>query len=53
MHKRLKEYCVKANAQGTVERLAFTRYCNHRYVMVYGIKGGGRWRGVYCAMVVQ
>jgi len=33
--------------------LAFTRYCHHRYCMVYDIKNGGRWKGVYCAMVVQ
>jgi len=35
------------------ESLAFTRYCHYRYCMVYGITRGGRWGGVYRAIVVQ
>jgi len=33
--------------------LAFTGYCHHQYCMVHGIHKGGRWGGVYCAMVEQ
>jgi len=33
--------------------LAYTGYCHCRYCTVYGIRKGGRWEGVYCAMVVQ
>jgi len=33
--------------------LAFARYCQHQYCMVYGIHKEGRWEGVYCTMVVQ
>jgi len=36
-----------------VSKLTFTRYCHHQYCMVFDIQGGGRWAGVYCAMVVQ
>jgi len=32
---------------------AFTRYFRHQYSMVKGIHKGGRWGGVYCALVVQ
>jgi len=33
--------------------LAFTRYCHNQYCMVYVIQREGRWKGVYCAMVVK
>ena len=50
-----RHVCFKEESytQSVSRRLAFTRYCHHRYCMVYGIKRGGRWRGVYCPMVVQ
>jgi len=47
---------TSARRGGAVERerlcarLAFTRYCHHQYCMMYGIKDGGRWKGVDCAM---
>ena len=34
-------------------KLAFKRYCNHQYCMVFGIHRRSRWGGVYCAMVMQ
>jgi len=34
--------------QALARGLAFTRYCHQ-----YGIQKGGRWEGIYCAMVVQ
>ena len=37
----------------TLSHLAFTRSCYHQYCMMYGIRRGGRWRGVYCAMAVH
>jgi len=33
--------------------LAFTRYCHHQDCMGYGMQKADRWKGVYCAMVVQ
>jgi len=33
--------------------LAFTRYCNAQYCMVYGVKTGGRKGVAYCAIVLQ
>jgi len=38
---------------GEAHLLAFTRYCNHQHCMVYDIKRGVRWGGVFCGMVVQ
>jgi len=42
--------CTRLDA---ARSLAFTRYCHQQYSIVYGILTGGRWEGVYCAMVVQ
>jgi len=60
MHTNLdvNEHLVKANPWPFAHlrlsvSLAFTRYCHPQYCMVYGIQQGGRWEGVYCAMVVQ
>jgi len=33
--------------------LAFTRYCNAQYRMVYGVKTGGRKGVEYCAIGLQ
>jgi len=44
--------CCRIGGRGETG-LAFTRYCHHQYCMVYGIQGGGRLGGVYCAIVVQ
>jgi len=33
--------------------LAFTRYCNAQYCLVYGMKTGGRKGVAYCALVFQ
>ena len=33
--------------------LVFTRYCHHKFCMLYGIQRRGRWGGIFCTMVVQ
>jgi len=34
-------------------QLAFTRYCNAHYCMLYGVKTGGRKGVEYCAIAMQ
>ena len=40
-------------ARSGARLLAFTRYCNAHYCMVYGVKTGGRKGVKYCAIVMQ
>jgi len=44
---------TRDDTRGEGFNLAFTRYCHHRYCIVYGIKGVGGGGGVYHAMAVQ
>jgi len=54
----MSTYVPAAEAAATVlvgkgRELAFTRYCNYQYCMVYGKHKGDRKGSVYCPIVVQ